>query len=378
MSTYRLLSRLVSTKLSVWRSQLLCLMLIIGALSTTQAQLSPGELSNAHKEYEGLRNCTLCHDLGNKVTNQKCLDCHDDIQGLLDQNRGYHAAPSVRSQDCFACHSEHHGRNFDALRFDQDNFDHDLTGYTLEGQHDVIDCRECHQPEYIADPEIRRRENTFLGLDQECLTCHDDYHQQTLSSDCIQCHNFEAFQPAPGFDHDEADFALRGAHQEVDCRECHTESVRNGQEFVQYTDIPFARCTDCHDDVHNNQLPGACTQCHNETSFSRFLGQSRFNHNRTGFELRGAHKREDCYSCHDKTSNPLLVFQEPKGIADNNCVACHDDVHEGRFGDDCVQCHTEESFLVIKNLDQFDHGLTDYALEGLHREVDCRECHAFF
>ncbi|MEM6347212.1 MAG: cytochrome c3 family protein [Bacteroidota bacterium] len=346
------------------------------SLTVAQAQLSPGDLTSAHAEFEGLSNCTLCHDLGNKVTNQKCLECHEDIQSFLDANQGYHAHQSVRQQDCFTCHSEHHGRRFDMVRFDQDAFDHNLTGYELEGQHDVIDCRECHAPENIADPEIRRRENTFLGLDQECLSCHDDYHQQTLSEDCISCHNFEGFRPAPGFDHNEADFALRGEHANVDCIECHAETTRNGQEFQEFSGIPFGRCTDCHDDVHNGQLPGTCTQCHDETSFSRFLGQRRFRHDRTGFSLKGAHKQEDCYSCHTQTSNPLQVFQDQLGIAETSCISCHEDHHEGKYGEDCAQCHNEESFLSLNdNLDFFDHSVTDYPLEGLHREVDCRSCH---
>jgi len=39
-------------------------------------QISPGDLSNAHKDLEGMSNCTKCHALGEKVENNKCLDCH--------------------------------------------------------------------------------------------------------------------------------------------------------------------------------------------------------------------------------------------------------------------------------------------------------------
>ena len=345
------------------------------SLSNSQAQISPGDLTTAHAELEGIRNCTKCHDLGQQVNNQKCLDCHDDIQSLLNQNRGYHADPSVRRQDCFDCHSEHHGRRFDMMRFDEDNFDHNLTGYELEGQHKVIECRECHKADFISDREIRARQGTFLGLDDACLSCHDDYHQNTLSSDCISCHDIEAFRPAPGFDHDDSEFPLRGEHAEVDCKECHAITSRNGREFQEFTDIPFASCVDCHDDPHESKIPGACTACHNENSWNAFLGQNRFNHTRTGFELKGAHKTEDCFSCHESSSNPLWVFQDQQGIAENNCVACHEDVHEGKYGEDCAKCHSEESFLALKDMDFFDHSVTDYPLEGLHQGVDCRECH---
>lgn len=339
------------------------------------AQISPGPLSSAHADLEGISNCTQCHDLGKKVSNDKCLQCHTEIQDLIRQDRGYHADRSVRNQDCFDCHSEHHGRKFDAVRFDQDNFDHGLTGYLLEGQHDVIDCRDCHMPDYIADTEIRGRSNTFLGLEQECLACHDDYHQETLSEDCISCHNMEAFRPAPGFDHDDTDYPLRGGHRDVDCLECHPMSAKNGVEFQEFADIAFEDCRVCHDDPHNNQIAGACAQCHTEQSFSTFIGTNRFNHNSTGFRLKGSHRQTDCYECHAQTSDPVRVFQDRRGVAEDNCVACHDDVHEGRFGAYCAQCHNEESFFSMNDMSNFNHALTDYPLEGEHVGVDCKECH---
>lgn len=358
------------SRLYIYVCSLVCL-----SASLAWGQISPGDLTQSHAELEGIRNCTQCHDLGNKVTNQKCLECHDDIQSMLDANKGYHADRSVRRQDCFACHSEHHGRRFDMVRFDQDNFDHNLTGYELEGQHDEIDCRECHKADYIADLEIRGRKNTFMGLDDACLSCHDDFHQNTLSSDCISCHNFDSFTPAPGFDHDDSEFPLKGEHAAVDCKECHAETTRNGKEFIAFADIPFNSCTDCHDDPHEQKIPGACTQCHNENSWDNFLGQRRFNHNRTGFELKGSHKQEDCFSCHDLSNNPLTVFQDQSGIAENSCISCHEDEHKGKYGEDCAKCHNEESFLSLNNMDFFDHTVTDYPLEGLHQGVDCRACH---
>ncbi|MEO0471748.1 MAG: cytochrome c family protein [Bacteroidota bacterium] len=338
-------------------------------------QFSPGELTRAHADLEGMDNCTKCHDLGNAVSSQKCLECHSEIQSLISANRGYHAAPQVRNQECIACHSEHHGRNFDMVRFDQDNFDHALTGYELEGQHEVIDCRACHKPDYIADADIRKLEGTFLGMGQECLSCHADYHQGTLSNDCATCHNIEAFRPAPRFDHDETDYPLRGAHVEVDCKECHAETTRNGESFQEFSGIDFASCVDCHEDAHRSQLVGACTQCHNETSFSTFLGQRNFNHNLTPFTLKGKHRSTNCYECHDRTSNPLRVFQDQKGVAENDCVSCHQDVHEGKFGSECVQCHQESGWNAMKDMAFFDHSVTDYPLEGQHVSVDCRECH---
>ncbi len=341
----------------------------------TYGQISPGDLSEAHKELEGMSNCTQCHELGEKVINAKCLDCHDDIQALISDNKGYHANPKVVKQDCFECHSDHHGRKFDMVRFDQDNFNHDLTGYELEGQHDVIDCKECHMPDNIQNSKIRKRQNTFLGLEQECLSCHDDYHQQTLATDCRSCHGLDSFEPAINFNHDDTEYSLNGEHANVDCIECHQKTTRNDLEFQEFTDIAFTDCKSCHDDPHNNKLPGDCKACHTETSFDLFSGQGKFNHNTTNFTLKGKHKVVDCFECHKETDNPLLVFQDNKKVEETSCIECHTDTHEGKFGLDCAKCHNEKSFLSLNNMDFFDHSVTDYPLEGNHLEVDCKQCH---
>ena len=53
------------------------------------AQLSPGDLTTAHAKLEGMSNCTQCHDLGNKVTNARCLACHKELQSLITQTVSY-------------------------------------------------------------------------------------------------------------------------------------------------------------------------------------------------------------------------------------------------------------------------------------------------
>ncbi len=338
-------------------------------------QISPGDLSESHKDLEGMSNCTQCHELGEKVLNSKCLECHKEIKSLINENQGFHASSNVVNLDCFKCHSDHHGRKFDMIRFDEDNFNHNEAGYKLEGKHETIDCRECHMPDNIQNIEIRKKEKTFLGLEQECLSCHDDFHQETLSEDCKKCHDFEAFKPATNFNHDEAKFALKGKHNDVECIECHKESTRNGKEFQEFIGLAFEDCVSCHEDPHNSKLPGTCVQCHTETSFSFFNGQDNFNHNNTSFTIKGKHKQVDCYSCHKETDSPSLVFQDNLRVKENNCVKCHADVHEGKFGLDCAKCHNEKSFLSLNNMDFFDHNVTDYPLEGKHVEVECKQCH---
>lgn len=343
----------------------------------TNAQISPGDLTSAHAHLEGIANCTKCHVLGDKVSNTKCLDCHKEIKSRIDQKDGYHASADVTGKDCFTCHSEHHGRNFEIVRFDTEKFNHNLTGYKLTGAHLQTDCKACHKDEFIRSEELRKKKTTYLGLSTDCVSCHKDVHQNSLSSNCASCHNTLEFKPAALFDHSKTEFPLKGKHKTVDCKSCHQVIVSNGELYQKFSGVPFNSCVDCHDDVHDNKFGKNCKECHNEESFSSFTGKSSFNHNQTEFPLLGKHRTIDCASCHQMGSNTTAenVFQDFRGKDFTNCITCHKDVHESRLGTDCRQCHSEESFTRIRNLDKFDHDRTGYALEGRHELVDCRKCH---
>ncbi len=346
------------------------------------AQLSPGDLSNAHAKLEGMSNCTQCHDLGDKVSNNKCLACHKEIKTLIDKKQGYHISKDVKGKDCATCHSDHHGRNFDMVRFDEKNFNHSLAGYELTGAHKKIDCRDCHIPiaigRYVDDVNLKKRKDTYLGLGQQCLDCHEDYHQKTLPNDCAKCHSVDAFKPAAKFNHDKTDFALAGKHKTVDCKECHQAEVKNGKEFQRFADVPFKNCNSCHDDPHRNHLGVNCKECHNEQSFTSTNGLDKFNHGKTNFPLKGKHKQVDCKECHKMdAATPQNVFQDRLGVKTTACATCHKDAHEGKFGTDCAGCHTESSFqkVAASNLDDFNHALTGFELQGKHAAVDCKKCH---
>lgn len=338
------------------------------------AQLSPGPLARAHAGLEGITNCTQCHTLGEKISNEKCLNCHTEIQRLLSRRQGYHASPEARGKSCFECHSEHNGRNFDMARFDESNFDHRLTGYELTGAHRTTDCRQCHIPDFIDEPELKKRKETFLGLNRECASCHEDYHQSTLSNDCARCHATEAFAPAGKFNHNQTGFALLGRHKEVKCIDCHQKEIRRGKEFQVFAGVEFSNCNNCHTDVHQGNLGSDCKQCHTEASFLSLSQARRFNHSQTSFPLRGAHQRIDCAGCHNMSESPSRIFQDRAGLDANDCNSCHADVHDNKFGNRCADCHNEKSFRSV-NTSNFNHSLTEFRLRGKHAAVDCRQCH---
>lgn len=339
--------------------------------SVSIAQLSPGKLTNAHKDLEGLSNCTQCHTLGEKVSNDKCLSCHKEIQWTITQNRGLHSRKKVLNQDCFHCHSEHHGRDFEMIRFDENEFNHNQTIFNLNGSHGKIDCRDCHKPEFH-DKSFKLAENSFLGLPLECKDCHNDVHSGTLTLECASCHSVKKFTPATYFDHSNTEFPLNGRHQAVDCKSCH--HTMNDSPFKLFQVTAFNNCIDCHQIVHESDHTLRCTDCHNEQSFQS-INSSSYNHNQVGFLLDDAHNPLECSSCHDLAVNPSSLFLGLETIENANCIACHEDVHEGTFGSDCASCHNTQSFHDVDFEADFDHDLTSFPLVGKHQQVDCKQCH---
>ena len=102
------------------------LIMMILSVNRLSAQISPGDLSNPHSKLEGISNCTQCHVLGNKQTNEKCLACHTEINERISSRKGYHSSSEVKGKQCFTCHSEHNGKNFELIRIDIEKFDHNL------------------------------------------------------------------------------------------------------------------------------------------------------------------------------------------------------------------------------------------------------------
>lgn len=341
------------------------------------AQLSPGKLTKAHSKLEGLANCTQCHSIGAKLSEQKCLDCHKELKARISAKKGYHVSSAVKGKECITCHSEHHGLNFDMVRFDKKTFDHKLTGYELKGGHKISDCAKCHKPDNIASATLKKKPETFLGLETKCMSCHEDYHQKTMSSDCASCHNFTKFKPASLFNHAKTEFPLLGAHKTVDCASCHKVEMRNGKEFQKFAVASFKNCSNCHNDVHKGEFGTQCKACHNEESFHKITAGPGFNHNVTGFNLVGRHQKIDCKACHEKSFGLGGHFKEFKSKDANDCRTCHKDVHDGKFGSKCLDCHNQNSFKSGKTpqLDNFDHSSTGFALLGKHQKVDCRTCH---
>jgi hypothetical protein len=334
------------------------------------AQLSPGDLASPHSLLEGMSNCTKCHVLGSKVSADKCLECHKEIKERTSAFKGYHSSPDVKGKECIICHSDHHGKNFQMVRFDVTKFDHNLTGFPLSSPHSKKQCIDCHNGKLISDLKVKSKKFTYLGLGTSCLSCHNDYHNKSLSSDCLSCHTPDSFKTASKFNHDKTNFRLSGRHQGVDCALCHKSGSEADKKIKDFCIAEF-NCSDCHKDPHQNKFGQTCSQCHNEDSFEVVKGVKGFDHNKTDFKLEDKHLAINCKACHKTKFTDPLKFKL--------CTDCHTDYHKNQFAKngtspDCSQCHSVKGFKLFSyTIDQHDKG--SFPLEGAHIAIPCTDCH---
>ena len=369
---------------------------IVLAASSGLAQprrISPGKLSEAHKQLEGMDNCTKCHELGKGVSDDQCLACHVSIKTRIEEKRGLHASDEHKGKSCQKCHPEHHGRDF-ALVYWPDGekkFDHTLTGYKLEGKHTGRNCTDCHKSEFVRDEAVRadtsvNLDRTRLGLSTDCVSCHVDEHGKQLPDDCLKCHTFDGWSPATGFKHDDSPYPLTGKHKDVKCVKCHAwrnaaeaafpgavqKPEHRGQQSAYRLPGRFPGCTPCHIDPHKGKHKQPCAECHQTSGWANLVGNNSYNHDLSGYPLRGKHIDVKCVQCHKsgKMTDPLKF---------EHCTDCHKDEHRNQFanrptGIACEPCHTVAGF-VPANFTVKQHDQTDYPLKGSHLAVPCNLCH---
>ncbi|HEV2489094.1 MAG TPA: hypothetical protein VGT03_04745 [Candidatus Acidoferrales bacterium] len=352
-----------------------------GAINA-QAQISPGPLAKAHSSLEGATHCTDCHAISFGSSQYKCLDCHKEIRERIAEHRGLHSSylpKGATGKDCVTCHSDHNGVDFNLIHWEPSiqAFDHSKTSYPLTGGHAGLKCEQCHNAQNIPANErssivVKDLNRTFLGLSQDCNTCHADEHHGQLGLNCASCHTEASWKPATKFNHATTKYPLTGAHVNVACAKCHA-TVAGPKPYVKYAGIAFEKCSDCHADPHHGAFKNSCESCHNTISWKQVKLTEGFDHSKTAFPLLGGHKTVPCEGCH-KTGDFKAAIPFKK------CVDCHlPDPHRGqfaksRFGADCSFCHTVETFKST-TCGVKEHAETSYPLQGKHASVTCAQCH---
>ncbi len=343
-------------------------------------QLSPGDLNAVHADLEGLKNCEKCHQTGKQISSDNCLECHTLLKTRIESKTGLHSSDGYA--DCVKCHVEHLGKNSELIWWNNGigNFDHSLTGYTLDGKHKRLECRKCHTKNNIADKKVlesqsKKSDRTYLGLSPSCLNCHIDEHRGRLSSDCLKCHDMNGWKPPSRFSHANTVFQLIGRHQETSCIKCHPMITDHFSEenpdYLQFAPVKHDLCLDCHRDPHKGKFEQACENCHSPTGW-KYVQKTNFNHSKTGFPLLGRHAAALCEKCHSP-EKPLT------GLKFALCSDCHADYHDRQFADRprkgaCEECHSVNGFAPA-NFGIEEHNRSKYPLVGSHLAIPCAGCH---
>jgi len=371
---------------------------------------------------------------GTNPTGQECAKCHSDHNGVnfnmvrwdppkreaLDHNKtGYplegkhagvacekcHKAENIPaggrvgiqvkdlnrtylglSRNCVSCHTdEHRGQvGTDCARCHTlagwkpaPLFNHAASKYPLTGAHEKVDCVKCHA--VIQDANAKQYVK-YTGLPfEKCIGCHVDVHKGAFKGTCESCHNTASWTRVtqmPGFDHSKTKYPLLGKHKMVACKDCHTHD-----DFKAA--VPFAKCTDCHQDAHHGQFRaradgGKCESCHTVDDWA----PSTFGvkeHAATKYPLEGVHIPVACDKCHvpKGTKGQDTDFR----ITATLCKDCHEDIHKGQFAaapslNRCETCHNLKNkawrpavFALAK------HKETRFPLTGAHIAVPCADCH---
>ncbi len=398
----------------------LCLVIVgigsfaLNANAITPEQLfMPGKVIKGHAKYED--RCKLCHQPFKKKSQQAlCLDCHKKIASDISKGRGFHGlSKDVKKTECKHCHTDHKGRDADIVRFDKEIFDHGVTDFPIKGRHKRVTCERCHE-----------KGAKYREAPLKCIRCHkeDDRHRARLGKDCSRCHMEKGWREVR-FSHDDLDFPLKGRHRDIPCGVCHVnerwkrlprtcyschrlndihdlrygrkcERCHNSKDWKKIsfdhdeTKFPLKgrhtrvecglchrgdvykekigkTCYACHknDDEHRGRYGKKCNTCHKE---SREWKHYTFNHSKTDYPLKGRHRRLDCDLCHKGR-----LYKEKLGTA---CYDCHriDDVHRGKEGKRCGECHDERGWTKKVF---FEHDITRFPLIGLHAVTLCEECH---
>jgi hypothetical protein len=290
--------------------------------------------------------CTECHKSETYATvdNQACMDCHSNHEKTFATVHGRDFG-----SDCLGCHN-----GVDRMN----KFDHNTTGYPLEGNHNQIKCSACHNTANITDTP------------KDCKSCHAEpsIHKGQFDQTCDTCHSSQGWSPAnldglPFAHLTTTGFSLAlhqtdYSNQEITCTTCHPTDLNT---------LDIQTCIDCHTQHdsklmvdHQQQFGSDCMTCHDGVD-----RLSNFDHTKF-FPLDGKHATAECDACH--------ANQVYRGTP-SECDQCHKepDIHAGVFGLKCYYCHSADAWSP-SNLRQhnfpLNHGVGDQNLQ-----LQCDACH---
>ncbi len=234
-------------------------------------------------------------------------------------------------------------------------------------------CESCHH-------EIADQRKLIVGLHgllkrdkaENCASCHTDHTGGAVA--LITARSFESAGVAKmeAFDHSGVTrFTLIDRHTELKCEQCHHQAKAPALLEGQKRFLGLKQdCVACHKDAHQGTFGPDCQACHGQKK--EFAKADGFVHTNE-FPLVEVHAGKKCADCHQSDGPTSVKASFGTKMAVRTCVACHKDVHEGAYGNDCASCHgTSKPFKVVP---LFTH-TTDFPLTGGHADLACIKCHA--
>lgn len=264
-------------------------------------------------------------------------------------------------RDCALCHNSASWK----VEMADIRFDHNTTGFVLEGSHKQTDCKACHQSLIFSEAK------------SQCASCHTDMHQGTLGADCDACHTPLSWIVEDIIRiHQEGRFPLLGAHRNADCYDCHPSS-----SLLLFEPLGI-QCYDCHQadflSTRNPAHPEAgfsteCEECHNINAFE--WAGSGFGHQ--FFPLTKGHQINNCFACHTP--------DQPYAGISSDCYSCHQEDYAQTLNPnhqainlsiECTDCHTTDPGWKPARFEQHD-GLYFPIYSGEHQGEwnSCADCH---
>jgi len=313
-----------------------------------------------------------------------------------------------------------------------EKFDHLTTGFALTGDHNLLDCGECHIG------------GVFEALPRRCDACHDNViasgmpidHVAT-SAPCDTCHTTSGFMATAIMDHSIVDGACSSCHDGIAatgkfaghigttdiCEACHSSNIWSPVVYVDHNEV-LGSCVTCHNGIvasgkHPSHIPTAdvCEACHdlsqagkvwkpvaNENVNHDFvIGACSFCHDGTIASGKGPNHIQtlaECNTCHSPPPaglrwiaetldhNQILANGTPCFDCHNGVVASGKDNNHIASSNSCEACHSAGT--VWSPVIRVDHTevngscastschANDKPADQLHNNVSnlCEACHS--
>jgi hypothetical protein len=304
--------------------------------------------------------CKACHKKDGLfiVDLDSCANCHtaENSVFMLQHIQDF-------GGNCTDCH-DGEGRMV--------RFEHQNTGFPLQGIHSQIMCTDCHTLANQLENHVNKDNRPlgpFKGTPRECIACHAEpaIHLDMFAPNCSECHTPTTWSPATLagqlFDHAaQAKFTLTShsknfQDQPLICNDCHLGKLSS---------FTTESCVTCHaynDETiafigeHLDQFGMDCLSCHDGIDRMNDFDHDDF------FPIDGRHAEIECQDCHANQ-----VFSGTP----TECIDCHEEpsIHAGFFGLGCANCHTALAWTparLMVHIFPLDHGGSG--------ESECQVCH---